>query len=42
VKALANYVLSPTCANDKGAALGFSVIDGDFKKKAEAQIAKIG
>ena len=42
VKALANYVLSPNCANDKGAALGFSVIDGDFKKKAEAQIAKIG
>jgi phosphate transport system substrate-binding protein len=42
VKALANYVLSPTCANDKGAALGFSVIDGDFKKKAETQIAKIG
>jgi len=42
VKALASYVLSPTCANDKGAALGFSVIDGDFKKKAEAQIAKIG
>ena len=42
VKALANYVLSPTCANDKGAALGFSVIDGAFKKKAEDQIAKIG
>ena len=42
VKALANYVLSPTCANDKGGALGFSVIDGDFKKKAEEQIAKIG
>ncbi len=42
VKALANYVLSPACANDKGAALGFSVIDGEFKKKAEAQIAKIG
>jgi len=42
VKALATYVLSPTCAKDKGAALGFSVIDGDFKKKADAQIAKIG
>ena len=42
VKALANYVLSPTCAKDKGAALGFSVIDGEFKKKADAQIAKIG
>ena len=42
VKALANYVLSATCAKDKGAALGFSVIDGEFKKKADAQIAKIG
>ncbi|MSO28872.1 MAG: hypothetical protein EXQ75_03830 [Candidatus Planktophila sp.] len=42
VKALANYVLSPACAKDKGAALGFSVIDGEFKKKADAQIAKIG
>jgi phosphate transport system substrate-binding protein len=42
VKALATYVLSPTCAKDKGAALGFSVIDGEFKKKADAQIAKIG
>lgn len=42
VKALAEYVLSPTCAKDKGAALGFSVIDGEFKKKADAQIAKIG
>ena len=42
VKALATYLLSPTCAKDKGADLGFSVIDGDFKKKAESQIAKIG
>ncbi len=42
VKALANYVLSATCAKDKGAALGFSVIDGEFKKKADSQIAKIG
>jgi phosphate transport system substrate-binding protein len=42
VKALATYVLSPACATDKGAALGFSVLDGEFKKKAEAQIAKIG
>jgi phosphate transport system substrate-binding protein len=42
VKALATYLLSPTCAKDKGSDLGFSVIDGEFKKKAEAQIAKIG
>lgn len=42
IKALATFVLSPACAKEKGAALGFSVIDGDFKKKAEAQIAKIG
>jgi phosphate transport system substrate-binding protein len=42
VKELASYILSPACAKDKGDALGFSVIDGDFKKKAESQIAKIG
>jgi phosphate transport system substrate-binding protein len=42
VKELATYILSPACAKDKGADLGFSVIDGDFKKKAESQIAKIG
>ena len=42
VKALATYVLSPACAKTAGEDLGFSVIDGDFKKKAEAQIAKIG
>jgi phosphate transport system substrate-binding protein len=42
VKALATYVLSPACAKTAGDALGFSVIDGEFKKKAEAQIAKIG
>ena len=42
VKALATYLLSPACAKDKGAALGFSVIDGDFLKKAQSQIAKIG
>ena len=42
VKALATFVLSPACAKTAGDALGFSVIDGDFKKKAESQIAKIG
>jgi len=42
VKALASYILSPDCAKTAGEALGFSVLDGEFKKKAEAQIAKIG
>jgi phosphate transport system substrate-binding protein len=42
VKALASYILSPDCAKTAGEALGFSVLNGEFKKKAEAQIAKIG
>ncbi len=42
VKALATFLLSPGCAKDKGAALGFSVIDGGFLKKAQSLVAKIG
>jgi phosphate transport system substrate-binding protein len=42
VKSLANFLLSPACAKDKGANLGFSVIDGDFLKKAQSLVAKIG
>ena len=42
VKALANFILSPACAKDKGEALGFAVLDGAFKKKADEQNAKIG
>ena len=42
VKAFANYVLSTKCSKDVGAALGFSVIDGDLLKKSLAQVAKIG
>jgi phosphate transport system substrate-binding protein len=42
VKAYANFILSPACSLDKGAALGFSVIDGDLLKKSLAQVAKIG
>lgn len=42
VKAYANYVLSSKCSKDVGAALGFSVIDGDLLKKSLAQVAKIG
>jgi len=42
VKAFANYVLSTKCSKDVGAALGFSVIDGELLKKSLAQVAKIG
>jgi phosphate transport system substrate-binding protein len=42
VKALATHILSPGCAKTIGEPLGFSVLDGEFKKKAEAQVAKIG
>jgi phosphate transport system substrate-binding protein len=42
VKAFANYILSPKCSKDAGAALGFSVIDGDLLKKSLSQVAKIG
>ncbi len=42
VKEFAQFILSPKCARDAGDALGFSVIDGDFLKKALAQVAKIG
>ncbi len=42
VKAFANYILSTKCTKDVGAALGFSVIDGELLKKSLAQVAKIG
>ena len=42
VKAYANFVLSPACAQVKGEDLGFSVIEGELLKKAQSQIAKIG
>ena len=42
VKEFAQFILSPKCARDAGEDLGFSVIDGDFLKKALAQVAKIG
>ncbi len=42
VKEFAEFILSPKCARDAGDDLGFSVIDGDFLKKALAQVAKIG
>jgi phosphate transport system substrate-binding protein len=42
VKSLASFILSPACAKDKGEALGFSVLDGVFLKKAQELVAKIG
>ena len=42
VKAFANYILSTKCTKDVGAALGFSVIDGELLKKSLAHVAKIG
>jgi len=42
VKSLATFILSPACAKDKGEALGFSVLDGEFLKKAQSLVAKIG
>ena len=42
VKSLASFILSPACAKDKGEALGFSVLDGEFLKKAQSLVAKIG
>ena len=42
VKDVATYLLSPACSSGKGAALGFSVIDGALKAKSLALIAKIG
>jgi phosphate transport system substrate-binding protein len=41
VKELANYILSPACAQTKGAALGFAVITGSAKTNAEKMIAQI-
>jgi phosphate transport system substrate-binding protein len=42
VKAYANFILSPACSLDKGAALGYAVISGDLLKKSQALVAKIG
>jgi phosphate transport system substrate-binding protein len=42
VKSLASFILSPACAKDKGDALGFSLLDGAFLKKAQELVAKIG
>ena len=42
VKSLVQYLVSPACAKDKGAALDFAPLDGDFLKKTNELIAKIG
>jgi len=41
VKEMATYLLSPACADTKGAALGFAVITGSAKTNAEKMIAQI-
>jgi len=42
VKQMATYLLSPACAQDKGAAKGFAVITGKAKENAEKMIDQIG
>jgi phosphate transport system substrate-binding protein len=42
VRELATYILSPKCAKDAGADLGFSLLDGSFLKKAQELVARIG
>jgi phosphate transport system substrate-binding protein len=42
VAELAKFWVSPKCAAEVGEKFGFAVIDGDFLKKTNAQIAKIG
>jgi phosphate transport system substrate-binding protein len=42
VKELANYILSPACAETIGADFGFAVITGTAKATAEKMIAQIG
>lgn len=42
VKAFANYILSPACAETVGAKLGFAVITGKGKDVADKMIAQIG
>lgn len=42
VKSLANYILSPACADTVGSKLGFAVITGKGKEIADKMIAQIG
>jgi phosphate transport system substrate-binding protein len=42
VKQLVQYLISPACAKDKGAALDFAPLDGEFLTKANALVARIG
>jgi phosphate transport system substrate-binding protein len=42
VKSFVQFLVSPACAKDKGAALDFAPLDGDFLKKTNELIAKIG
>jgi len=42
VKSFVQYLVSPACAKDKGGALDFAPLDGEFLTKANALVAKIG
>jgi phosphate transport system substrate-binding protein len=42
VKAFAEYLVSSKCATTVGGPLQFATLDGDFLKKTQALIAKIG
>jgi len=42
VKQLVQYLVSPACVKDKGEALDFAPLDGEFLKKANQLIARIG
>jgi phosphate transport system substrate-binding protein len=42
VKSVAEFLVSSKCATTVGGPLGFATLDGEFLKKAQAQIAKIG
>jgi len=42
VKEMANFILSPACADTKGGALGFAVLTGTAKTVADKMIAQIG
>jgi len=41
VKSLANYILSPACAETIGGKLGFAVITGKGKEIADKMVAQI-
>jgi phosphate transport system substrate-binding protein len=42
VKSFVEFLISPACAKDKGAGLDFAPLDGEFLKKANELVARIG